>query len=69
MSASVRCLAISNYGPIVIPEKGMTVNLQDSLNFALYKRVIEAYEGQYVGSQVISLQLTEKRSKTRTPSR
>lgn len=36
---------LSNYGPIVIPAKGMTVNLQDSLNFALYKRVIEAYEG------------------------
>ena len=37
--------SLSNYGPIVIPAKGMKINLQDSLNFAMYKRVIETYEG------------------------
>lgn len=39
---------IPNYGPIIIPSKGMTVNLKDSLNYALYRRVINAYEGHTV---------------------
>lgn len=39
---------ISNYGPITIPSRGMTVNLKDSLQYALYRRVINAYEGHTV---------------------
>lgn len=33
-----------NYGPLVIPKKGVTVNLS-SANIALYRRVIANYEG------------------------
>ena len=33
-----------NYGPIVIPAKGMTVKITDPRNLSLYKRVITAYE-------------------------
>lgn len=33
-----------NYGPIIIPKAGMTIEL-DAKNIAIYKRVIEAYEG------------------------
>ncbi|MFK7970538.1 MAG: signal peptidase I [Bacteroidia bacterium] len=36
---------IDNFGPIVIPAKGMTVDLNDDNNYMLYKRVIEGYEG------------------------
>jgi signal peptidase I len=32
-----------NYGPIVIPKKGLTVTL-DSMNFPIYERAIEVYE-------------------------
>ena len=38
----------ANYGPIIIPAKGMTINLKDSLIYALYRRVINAYEGHTV---------------------
>ena len=34
-----------NFGPIVIPKKGVTTNITDPKNYRLYKRVIEAYEG------------------------
>jgi len=34
---------LDNYGPILIPNKGMTVSL-DSNNIALYKRLINIYE-------------------------
>lgn len=33
-----------NYGPIIIPRKGMTIKL-DSVSLALYSRCIHAYEG------------------------
>ena len=32
-----------NYGPIVIPKKGVTVNI-NKLNISLYTRIIEVYE-------------------------
>lgn len=35
---------LDNFGPIVIPAKGMTVSLNDPKNLVLYKRVITAYE-------------------------
>ncbi|MEM6633830.1 MAG: signal peptidase I [Bacteroidota bacterium] len=35
---------IDNFGPIVVPKKGMTVKLNPK-NLALYQRPIEAYEG------------------------
>jgi signal peptidase I len=44
-----------NYGPIVIPKKGMTVKL-DSLTFPIYGRAIEIYEGnkvQVVGKDIL----------------
>ncbi len=34
---------VDNFGPIIIPKKGWTVNL-DSMTFPLYERVIEVYE-------------------------
>ena len=39
-----------NFGPIVIPAEGMTIAL-DVNNIALYKRAIEAYEGNSVDIQ------------------
>lgn len=35
---------VDNYGAIVIPKKGLTVTL-DAKNISIYKRAIEAYEG------------------------
>ncbi len=35
---------IDNYGPLYIPKKGATVKL-DTVNIAIYRRVIETYEG------------------------
>jgi signal peptidase I len=35
---------LDNYGPIVVPKKGMTVNL-DSVNMPMYERSIRIYEG------------------------
>jgi signal peptidase I len=35
---------LDNYGPIVVPKKGMTIKL-DSTNLLVYKRCIQAYEG------------------------
>ncbi|MDY3090166.1 MAG: signal peptidase I [Porphyromonas sp.] len=35
---------VDNYGPIVIPKQGMTIELNDS-NYLLYERCIRAYEG------------------------
>lgn len=37
--------SIDNYGPVVIPKKGMTISLSDPKNVLLYKRCITAYEG------------------------
>jgi len=34
-----------NFGPILIPKKGMTVDLTDRYNYACFRRVISAYEG------------------------
>jgi signal peptidase I len=36
--------SLDNFGPLYIPEKGKTINL-NLKNLALYKRVIETYEG------------------------
>lgn len=36
--------SIDNYGPIYIPKKGATINLNES-NIALYRRLITVYEG------------------------
>lgn len=44
-----------NYGPITIPKAGATVIL-DSINIALYKRIIEVYEGnklEITGSKIL----------------
>lgn len=44
-----------NYGPLVIPKKGMSVPLNDS-TLVLYRRAIEVYEGNQVqveGNQVL----------------
>src|SRR5205814_8155083 len=35
---------LDNYGPIVIPKKGVTVDLNKN-NLALYQRIISHYEG------------------------
>lgn len=34
-----------NYGPILIPKKGMTVDMTDAFNYACFRRVIVDYEG------------------------
>jgi signal peptidase I len=39
--------SVDNYGPIIVPKKGETVNINPS-NIALYKRIIAAYEGNLV---------------------
>lgn len=36
--------ALDNYGPIIIPKKGMTITL-DKNNFSIYERAIRVYEG------------------------
>lgn len=45
---------VDNYGPVVIPAKGMTIRLTPS-NVAMYRRVIDVYENhdlKQVGNQV-----------------
>ena len=37
-----------NFGPVYIPKKGETVEM-DLINFALYRRIIEVYEGREMG--------------------
>jgi len=46
---------VDNFGPIIIPKKGWTVKL-DSMNFPLYARCIEVYEGnklQLAGKDIL----------------
>lgn len=54
---------IDNYGPIYIPEKGKTINL-DNKNIVLYKRLITEYENNTLridGNNIyINNQLTDK---------
>ena len=38
---------LDNFGPIIIPKKGVTVNL-NAESFNLYRRIIEEYEGKKV---------------------
>jgi len=38
---------VDNYGPIYIPQEGATINL-DLKNLAMYRRVIDVYEGNTV---------------------
>jgi signal peptidase I len=40
--------SIDEFGPIVIPEEGITVNITSD-NIPLYKRIIETYEGSEIG--------------------
>ena len=35
----------NNYGPVIIPQKGMKIELTES-NFILYKKILNKYEGQ-----------------------
>jgi signal peptidase I len=50
-----------NYGPVVIPKKGMTVRL-DSTTIPIYKRAIEIYEGNKVQEQGASLLVNGKKA-------
>jgi len=34
-----------NYGPLLVPKKGMTVDMTDAYNYACFRRVIVDYEG------------------------
>ncbi len=46
---------VDNFGPLVIPKKGMTVKL-DTSNIVLYNRIITAYEGNTLeikGSKIV----------------
>jgi len=48
-----------NFGPLVIPKKGMTIPLNDS-TIVLYNRAIEQYEGNRLGRQGNKITLNGK---------
>jgi signal peptidase I len=54
-----------NFGPIIIPKKGWTVQLNDD-NFSTYKRAIEVYEGNDVQRKGSDILINGKRSNSYT---
>jgi signal peptidase I len=56
---------IDNYGPILIPKKGMTVNLNPK-NIALYKRAITAFEKNSLTQRNGKYYINGKETKTYT---
>jgi len=54
-----------NFGPLVIPKKGMTIPLNDS-TIILYNRAIENYEGNRLGRQGNKITLNGKVAATYT---
>lgn len=56
---------LDNYGPITVPKKGMTIELNDS-TLALYKQAIEAYEHNTVSTSGKHAYLNGKRTDTYT---
>jgi signal peptidase I len=46
---------VDNYGPLSVPEKGTTIEL-NTLNFPFYKRIVEVYEhSEYCGNGIYAL--------------
>lgn len=56
---------VDNYGPIVIPKKGVTVNLKPQ-NIALYRRLITVYEGNTLTEQDSSFIINGKAASSYT---
>jgi signal peptidase I len=54
-----------NFGPLVLPKKGMTVALNDS-TMALYRRAIETYEGNKVQTQGNDIMINGKKATSYT---
>lgn len=56
---------LDNFGPLVLPKKGMTIPLNDS-TIILYNRAIEQYEGNRLGRQGNKITLNGKVAATYT---
>ncbi|OWY21186.1 signal peptidase I [Sphingobacteriales bacterium UPWRP_1] len=56
---------IDNYGPLVIPAKGMTIVL-NTQNISLYSRIIEVYEGNQLQVTENSITINGKETNTYT---
>ncbi len=54
-----------NFGPVIIPKKGWTVQLTDS-NYSTYKRAIEVYEGNDVIKKGSDILINGKKSTSYT---
>ena len=56
---------VDNFGPLVIPKKGVTVTL-DSSNIAIYLRIIENYEGNKLSDKGNKILINDKETNTYT---
>ena len=56
---------VDNYGPVIIPKKGLTVTL-DSLTFPIYRRAIQVYENNRLEIDGNDIVINGKKSKTYT---
>jgi signal peptidase I len=56
---------VDNFGPLVIPKKGWTVNI-DSLTMPIYYRAIRTYEGNKVEKKAEGWYINDKLAKTYT---
>lgn len=57
--------SLDNYGPIIIPQKNTTVGINKT-NIALYKRIIENYEGHNLQIKTDGIYIDEKLATTYT---
>lgn len=56
---------VDNYGPVYVPQKGATVNI-DTSNIALYRRVIDVFEGNELQIKGDKILINGKESKQYT---
>jgi len=56
---------LDNFGPLVLPKKGMTIKLNDS-TLTLYKTAIEHYEHNRLGRSGVNITLNGKKADTYT---
>ena len=64
--ASLAPYNVDNFGPILIPKKGMTVDITDAFNYQCFKRVIVDYEGHELKRQNGKVFIDGERSDTYT---
>lgn len=55
-----------NFGPILVPKKGMTVDMTDKYNYACFRRVIVDYEGHELKRQNGKVMIDGQESSTYT---